>query len=121
MLFDIYLQPQKRRTIWKQGLSHASAIQLYNIMVAKGRGKEVKFKDSTGRFIDGKNIKNYTPQFTEKKYEDEVKTRNDESESSGPRVESDNSDGSGEEISESTDRELRKAFARSRGQTDTAE
>ena len=112
-MFDLYIKSHK----WKSGLTYLEACKAYKVMVAKSRGKECVFKDSSGRTIKGRAILDHTPNFVEKR----IVIQNDESEPPGLGVGSDNSDGFGDEVSESSDRELREAFARSHGSTDTTE
>jgi len=114
MLFNCYLKPHRRITIYRRNLTRASALALYDIFKAKGRAAEVVFENITsGERFAGSELKNYKPQnlFTEKKIYDEGQP-------SGHRRKQDYDSTSGGKVSESTSRELRILADRSRTKTD---
>ena len=120
MLFNCYLQPHKRITIYRQNLTQAAAVALYEVFKAKGRANEVKFKNvECSGYIDGSDIGNYMPtisslKFTEKQYNDERKP-------SGFGSGYNKYDESRESIYESSDRELRESSTGSSEPTDNTE
>ncbi len=121
MLFDCYLQPHRRITIYRKNLTRLAALQLYEVFVVKDRGSEVKFRDvDTGIFYTGEKFKYtsfpvpVTEKFTKKK------RYHDESKSSGHRFKFDNASASRVKVPESSDREVRVPADDTVGQTDNS-